>query len=171
MTKTEKQDVVEKIADLKKRRRKSKEPAFTEEELLESKEPAFTEEELLEFKEWKKSKSDAASMATTVTPSDDKIYRMWKEESRMVKGIFRCHEPPGGSVTFPFRKYKWDQTKTYEMTDGEVYEVPLAVARHLNQNCSYPVHSHILGPDGRTQLNTQGKKRQRMSFESTEFAM
>ena len=102
--------------------------------------------------------------------SDNPVYLKWKEESKMVKGVFRCHEPRGGSVTFSFKKYKWDPVKTYTMVDGREYEVPLAVARHLNQNCNYPVHQHILDARGNPVLDVNGKKVSRMNFESLEFA-
>jgi len=131
--------------------------------------PTFTDQEIAEFKEWKESKNNKEIVCEA--PDDDKVRRMWKEESRLVKGIFRCREPEGGSVTFPFKKYKWDQTKWYTMFDGESYEVPLAVARHLNKNCNYPIHSHVLGPDGNPTVDTKGKMKSRMNFESTEFAI
>lgn len=102
--------------------------------------------------------------------SDNPVYLKWKEESKMVKGVFRCHEPRGGSVKFSFKKYKWDPVKTYTMIDGREYEIPLAVARHLNQNCNYPVHQHILDARGNPILDVGGKKVSRMNFESLEFA-
>lgn len=130
----------------------------------------FSDADIQEFKDWKKEKEIKTSIRAD-TPEDDKLYRLWKEESRMVKGIFRCRQPAGGNVKFCFRKFKWDKTKWYTMFDGETYEVPLAVARHLNNNCNYPVHSHILGADGNPLLDVGGKKESRMNFESTEFAM
>ena len=99
----------------------------------------------------------------------DDLYMKWKEECRLVKGIFRCHEPRGGSVTFSFKKYKWDPVKTYTFVDGEEYEIPLSVARHLNQNCNYPVHSHIMDKNGVPTVDRQGKKVSRMNFESLDF--
>lgn len=107
---------------------------------------------------------------TSTSVAHDPIYLQWKEESRLVKGIFRCHEPRGGSVTFSFKKYKWDPMKRYTLFDGNEYELPLSVARHLNQNCNYYVHQHILDKDGRPIVDQQGKKRSRMNFESLEFA-
>jgi len=132
----------------------------------------ISDEDLSEFKKWQKEKE--ASKTTKVSlgsASEDPIYRAWKEESRLVKGIYRCHEPAGGNVQFYFRKYKWDQTKEYIMEDGKVYEIPLAVARHLNANCNYPVHSHILGSDGKPTLDANGKVTSRMNFEGMEFAV
>lgn len=101
--------------------------------------------------------------------SQDPVYLKWKEESKMVKGIFHCHEPKGGCVTFSFRKYKWDPVRTYTMYDGEEYEVPLAVARHLNNNCTYYEHTHILDANGQPSVDRRGKKVSRMNFESKDF--
>ena len=135
-----------------------------------NKKPEFTDAELAEFKAWKEQRAVKETISCAAA-DDDAIYRMWKEESKIVKGIFRCREPDGGSVKFSFRKYKWDPIKWYTMVDGRTYEIPLAVARHLNKNCSYAVHSHILDQDGNPTLDTSGKTKSRMNFESTEFAM
>jgi len=130
----------------------------------------FSDADIQEFKEWKKDKK-VRDQVTCDSADDDKVYRRWKEESKLVKGVFRCLEPIGGNVKFAFRKYKWDSTQWYTMFDGETYEVPLAVARHLNNNCNYNVHSHILGADGNPLLNTSGKPKSRMNFESTTFTV
>lgn len=130
----------------------------------------FSDADVAEFKKWQESKKGAGEIRCD-SASDDKVYRAWKEESQLVKGVFRCRQPEGGSVRFPFRKYKWDQVQWYTMFDGETYEIPLAVARHLNQNCSYPEHSHILGPDGNPTIDRMGKMKSRMNFESTQFAV
>ena len=129
----------------------------------------ISDKDIAEFKAWKESKKKTTTITCDVA-EDDKIYRMWKEESKMVKGIFRCREPIGGSVHFFFRKYKWDKTTEYKMQDGETYEVPLGVARHLNANCCYEEHSHILGSDGNPTLN-KNKTVSRMNFENTDFAV
>lgn len=93
-------------------------------------------------------------------------YRWEREkerDSRMVTGKFQCHEPRGGSVKFSFKQYKGDPVKTYEFHDGQTYTIPLGVAKHLNNNCNYPVYSEILGPDGlRTSDIT--KRVQRFNF-------
>lgn len=132
--------------------------------------PAFTDSEVQEFMEWKNSKKLKPTTSVVADAlGDNKLYEMWKEESKMVTGVFRCLEPRGGSVKFAFRKYKQDPTRWYTMQDGQEYTVPLAVARHLNSNCNYPVHSHILDSDGKTTIDTTGKKESRMNFESTQF--
>ena len=106
----------------------------------------------------------------TTSISEDPKYALWKEESKLVKGVFRCHEPRGGSVKFYFKKYKWDPVKEYTLVDGEQYEIPLAVARHLNQNCSYQRHSHVLDKNGNPSVD-RNKMVSRMNFESLEFAI
>lgn len=100
---------------------------------------------------------------------ENELRRQWREDRQMVKGVFRMHEPPGGHCRMSFRKYKWDPIETYDFHDGQEYEIPLGVARHLNTRTSYAVHQHVLGPDGNPTVDRQGKKMKRMSFESLEF--
>lgn len=100
--------------------------------------------------------------------TDEEMREMKKKDHKIVKGIFRCYEPRGGSLTFSFRKYKGDNVLKYTMVDGDTYDVPLMVARHLNQNCYYPQHSHVLDANGHPSVQV-GKKVQRCSFESLEF--
>lgn len=94
------------------------------------------------------------------------------EESKLVRGIFRFHEVPGGQMDFMFRKYKGDDLAKYSMKDGEVYEIPLGVARHLNTNCWYPVYGHNdksqQGALGSAAMNVKEKIR-RCSFQSLDF--
>lgn len=103
-----------------------------------------------------------------LTPDD--IRKMKEKDHKMVKGVFRCYEPIGGSFTFSVKKYKGDEVLTYTMVDGQVYDVPLMVAKHLNQNCWYPEHSHILDANGNPTVAV-GKKVKRCSFDSLEFMM
>lgn len=67
----------------------------------------------------------------------EKLHQLMKEESRLVKGRFQCFETPGASVKITIQKYptpKQGGIPHFEktMTDGQMYEVPLYVARHLN---------------------------------------
>lgn len=100
--------------------------------------------------------------------SEEELREMKKKDHKIVKGIFRCYEPRGGSMTFSFRKYKGDNVLKYTMIDGEIYDIPLMVAKHLNQNCWWPKHSHVLDANGNPSVEV-GKKMQRCSFESLEF--
>lgn len=82
-----------------------------------------------------------------------KLKKFVDEERQLVKGRFRCFESPGSRQRIMHKKYKELQMFDKWMTDGEVYEVPLYVARYLNGvdvtagaidgkigSCSYPVH-------------------------------
>lgn len=94
------------------------------------------------------------------------------EERKLVRGIFRFHEVPGGQMEFMYRKYKGDPLEKFSMKDGEVYEVPLGVARHLNTNCWYPLYGH----NDKAQQEVAGsaamsikEKIRRCSFQSLDF--
>lgn len=117
-------------------------------------------------------------------PPKIKNLRYMRDKDReMVKGIFRFYEVPGGSMSFSFKKYKEDQVETFSFQDGEVYTIPLGVAKHLNKNCNYPVYEHIPGepgvltggynPNSRGGPLTGmkvGRKVQRVGFQSLEFS-
>lgn len=89
----------------------------------------------------------------------EKLKELISEETRLVKGIFQSFETPGASVKITVKKYPGIPHFERVMTDGEIYEIPLYVARHLNGvdvsagacgdpnkknqmigTCSYPVH-------------------------------
>lgn len=89
-------------------------------------------------------------------------------DREMVRGKFIFHEVPGGTMSFVFRAYREDHVERFDITDGEIYRVPLGVARHLNKNLSYPVHSYALDEDGKAVMKI-GQKVRRCSFQSLEF--
>jgi len=90
------------------------------------------------------------------------------KDRQMVKGIFRFYEVPGGSMSFNYRKYKEDPIERYDFVDGQVYTIPLGVAKHLTKNCSYPVHKHLKDESGKVSMRI-GQKVNRVGFESLEF--
>jgi hypothetical protein len=98
----------------------------------------------------------------------EQLKKMKEQDHRMVKGIFRCMEPPGGSVTFSYKKYAGDPVEKYTMADGKVYTVPLMVAKHINNHCTYDIHQHTLDLDGNPRVDV-GKRVKRFSFESLDF--
>lgn len=85
-----------------------------------------------------------------------------------VKGIFRFHEVPGGLLPVSFRKYKGDPIFSQELRDGEIYELPLGVAVHLQESGWYPVHRLQIDEAGRPS-KVIGKKVKRYTFEPLEF--
>ena len=91
-----------------------------------------------------------------------------KKDREQVRGIFRFHEVPGGVMEFCFKKYKGDPLETFKFNDGEVYTIPLGVAKHLNVNCWYPSYTFKSDEAGRPTVSVAEKIR-RCSFQSLEF--
>ncbi len=58
--------------------------------------------------------------------------KMRKEHSKMVKGKFEFIDAPGGWLEFNYRIFPEDMLVTYKFTHGEVCEIPMGLARHLN---------------------------------------
>lgn len=120
---------------------------------------------------------------STVKPVDKKaeakvnLKYLRDKDREMVRGKFIFHECPGGVLEFVFRAYKEDQIERYSLADGQVYSLPLGVARHLNKNCFIPQYSFIQGEKdlnigvgfsgGNTMRITH--KVRRCSFQSLEF--
>lgn len=105
-------------------------------------------------------------------PVNPELEAKRKEDRKMVRGIFRFHEVPNGQMDFVFKKYPGDPLEKFSMKDGEVYEVPLGVAKHLNTNCWYPVYGH----NDKAQANIADnslmqikEKIRRCSFQSLDF--
>lgn len=93
-----------------------------------------------------------------------------------VKGIFRFYEAPGGTLSFCFRAYKEDPIEQFALKDGEVYTLPLGVAKHLNKTGWYPEYEFIQGeknvvgafsPEGH--IMRVSRKIRRYGFQSLEF--
>lgn len=96
-------------------------------------------------------------------------YKYLRDKDReKVKGIFRFHEVPGGSMSFNFKAYKEDPVETFNLVDGEVYTIPLGVAKHLNKNLKYPIHHYLMG-EGNTHTMKVKQWIRRASFQSLEF--
>lgn len=90
------------------------------------------------------------------------------KEREMVRGIFKFYEVPGGQISFVYKKYKEDPVEKYTMVDGEIYTIPLGVAKHLNKNGWYPVHQHAVDEVGKPSVRI-GQKVRRFGFQSLEF--
>ncbi len=106
-------------------------------------------------------------------------YKRDKDREK-VRGIFHFYEVPGGIMSFSFKAYKEDEVETYTLQDGQVYTLPLGVARHLNNNLWYPEYGYLKGEQGdngaRTGFNSMvgegmriEKKIRRCGFQSLEF--
>lgn len=93
---------------------------------------------------------------------------MRDKDREKVRGIFKFYEVPGGSMSFVFKVYKEDPVERYDLVDGQIYTLPLGVAKHLNKNGWYPVHEHMLDANGKPTMQI-GKKVRRFGFQSLEF--
>lgn len=100
--------------------------------------------------------------------NEAELKRDWQEDSQMVRGIFNFKECPKGKLKFSFKKYKWDDLNTYELTDGELYELPLMVAKHLNTACWYPTYAYKQDERGLPAISFSEKIR-RTSFQNLDF--
>ena len=96
------------------------------------------------------------------------IHYQHDKDREMVKGIFRFHEVEGGSMEFVFKMYKEDPVERFLLVDGQIYTLPLGVARHLNKNGWYPVHAYAMDENGKASMKI-GQKVRRFSFQSLEF--
>ncbi len=111
---------------------------------------------------------EVKDFTTNTKPVVKDFKYMCDKDREMVRGIFRFYEVPGGTMAFPFRKWKWDKTVTYTMIDGEIYTVPRAVAKHLSNNCAYPEHSFKQDDNGRN-VAMVSKMKRRCSFDPLDF--
>lgn len=109
-----------------------------------------------------------AQTQVTEKKSKAQVKYMRDKDREPVKGIFRFNEVPGGTLSFVFRKYKEDPVERFDMVDGQIYTVPLGVAKHLNTSGWYPVHAYSMDEKGKPAMQI-GTKVRRYAFQSLEF--
>lgn len=103
------------------------------------------------------------------TKEQEKRYqKQYTKDHVMVKGKFKFNEVPGGLLRFTYLKYKGDNTLKYELTDGEVYDLPYMVAKHLAHDVAYPVHAFETDEHGKSIVKV-GRMVHRTSFERLDF--
>ena len=102
------------------------------------------------------------------TPVKPNLKYQRERDRNMVRGKFIFHEVPGGTMSFPFKYYKEDPVENFTLVDGQIYSIPLGVAKHLNKNCWYPVHHFAVDETGNKVMKI-GQKVRRCSFQSLEF--
>ena len=90
------------------------------------------------------------------------------KDREKVKGIFKYYEIPGGQLSFTYKAYKEDPVEKFTLVDGQVYTLPLGVAKHLNKNVAYPVHKYLKDENGKVTIKV-GQKVRRCGFQSLEF--
>jgi len=113
--------------------------------------------------------SDKKKLSETQKKANkDLLDKKYAEESKLVKGIFKNLEAPGCNLEFAFKKYPQDPIRLYKFFDGKTYEIPLSVARHINNDCNEKEHSSICDADG-NRIVQWNPKRQRYQFLSVDF--
>jgi len=100
--------------------------------------------------------------------SSELVEKAMKEDARLVKGVFKNLECPGGDLEFAYRAYKGEPVRVYRFLDGETYEIPIGVAKHLNKQCKYKKSQHLVDKNGNKMVGA-GKPIDRYQFVSTDF--
>jgi len=83
-----------------------------------------------------------------------KLEKAQEEDAKISKIRFINHMSKGGKLEFTFRKYKEDPYRTYSLQDGMIYDLPMAVINHINEDCALPKREYDKGPNGVTLLST-----------------
>lgn len=103
----------------------------------------------------------------------EKIARERAYKAKMVTGKFLFNECPGGELKFSYREFPGDPKVDYVMKHDTVHTIPLGVAQHLNDRCSYPEYQHNL--DGGKAVNVDSmyimSKVHRTSFIPMDFSL
>lgn len=114
----------------------------------------------------KRTKLDAESKKK----SKETIDKLAKENAKLVKGIFRNMEVPGGDLEFAYREFPGEPVRVYHFWDGQEYEIPLGVAKHINKNTKVGIRDYMRNAKGEKLLTSCiGGWRQRYTFTSSEF--
>jgi predicted SpoU family rRNA methylase len=62
----------------------------------------------------------------------EKIKKLQKEGEKMIKGVFEFVDAQGGWFDFDYRFYPGEPIRTIKITHGEIIDIPMDVAKHLN---------------------------------------
>ena len=68
--------------------------------------------------------------------------KQYDRDHKMVKAKFINHESQGATLRFNFMKYHDCSERPYVFKDGEVYDIPLMIYEHINNNCRYQIHHY-----------------------------
>lgn len=99
----------------------------------------------------------------------EKLDKVYKEESKLVKGTFKNLECPGGEIEFQFKKFPQDPLRVYTLEDGKNYDLPLCVAKHINNTCNIKQHEYVVDKLGNKTID-MNKGEQRYQFLSADFS-
>lgn len=99
--------------------------------------------------------------------ASDLIRKAMEADAKLVTGVFKNLEAPGGDLEFAYRGYKDEPIRVYHFNDGETYTIPLGVAKHLNNTTKVKRHKYLVDSQGKRIVD--GTPRQRYQFLSTEY--
>lgn len=63
---------------------------------------------------------------------EERMKKMRKEGEKLVKGMFEFVDAQGGWLDFSYRFFPGDPIRTIKINHGEICDVPMIVAKHLN---------------------------------------
>lgn len=108
--------------------------------------------------------------ATEKAKAKELIAQKEKEDSQLVKGIFKNLEAPGGNLEFAYKAYDGHPVQFYNLQDGQTYELPLGVAKHINNQTRVPRKEYVNpSAEGQMPQTRIAGYKQRYQFLSTEF--
>lgn len=85
---------------------------------------------------------NAARQGISKADLEAKNAREREIKAKMVTGKFLFNECPGGEIRFVYREFPGDPLIKYVMKHDTIHTIPLGVAMHLNDRCSYPEFAH-----------------------------
>jgi hypothetical protein len=62
----------------------------------------------------------------------EKLKKLRKEGEKMIKGMFEFVDAQGGWLDFSYRFFPGDPIRTVKINHGEVVDIPMILAKHLN---------------------------------------
>ena len=82
----------------------------------------------------KETRSKMVTLLTATQKEEAKalIKKKQKEGEKLVKGVFEFVDAQGGWFDFSYRFYPGESIRTVKITHGEIVDIPLDLARHLN---------------------------------------
>ncbi len=99
----------------------------------------------------------------------DSIEAMTPETDKLITGTFVNVECPGQTAKICGKYYKGMDYFCKVLNDNERVNIPLSVARFINERCAYEEHTHILDAQGNPVKGNKKRPRYKFLIES-EFA-
>ena len=79
-----------------------------------------------------RSRHVSSATAEQKAKAAEKIKKLQKEGEKLVKGMFEFSDAQGGWLDFSYRFYPGEPIRTVKINHGEIVDIPLDLAKHLN---------------------------------------